>query len=120
MNTQATEPLTTKKCLPCEGLVDKCTPQEARRQLEGLTGWRLTSDGLRIRKDWKAKGFKSAIDFFNRVADLAESEGHHPDLHLEGYRNLWIEIWTHAVGGLTENDFILAAKIDLLPVEVKK
>ena len=52
-------------------------------------------------------------------AAIAEAEGHHPDLHLEGYRNLSIEIWTHAIGGLSENDFILAAKIDLLPVKVK-
>ena len=54
----------------------------------------------------------AGIDFFNKVAALAEDEGHHPDLHLEGYRNLSIAIWTHAAGGLTENDFILAAKID--------
>ena len=53
------------------------------------------------------------------AAELAEAEGHHPDLHLEGYRQVWIEIWTHAIGGLSENDFILAAKIDQLPVELK-
>ena len=56
----------------------------------------------------------AAIDFFNRVAELAEAENHHPDLHLEGYRHVAIEIWTHAIGGLSENDFILAAKIDQL------
>jgi len=52
------------------------------------------------------------------VAELAEQEGHHPDLHLERYRNVWIELWTHAIGGLSENDFILAAKIDLVPVKL--
>jgi 4a-hydroxytetrahydrobiopterin dehydratase len=57
--------------------------------------------------------------FFNSVADVAESEGHHPDLHIVGYRNVAIEIWTHAIGGLSDNDFILAAKIDQLPVELK-
>ena len=62
----------------------------------------------------------AGIKFFNAVAELAEDEGHHPDLHLEGYRNVWIELWTHAIGGLSENDFILAAKIDELPIEVKK
>ncbi len=61
----------------------------------------------------------AGIDFFARVANLAEAEGHHPDLHLEGYRKLWIEIWTHAIGGLSENDFILAAKIDRLPIETR-
>jgi pterin-4a-carbinolamine dehydratase len=50
---------------------------------------------------------------------VAENEGHHPDFHLQGYRNVWIELWTHAIGGLSENDFILAAKIDELPIAVK-
>ena len=62
----------------------------------------------------------AGIDFFNKVAALAEDEGHHPDLHLEGYRNLSIAIWTHAAGGLTENDFILAAKIDQIPVKLEE
>jgi 4a-hydroxytetrahydrobiopterin dehydratase len=53
------------------------------------------------------------------VAQLAEDENHHPDLHLESYRKLSIEIWTHAIGGLSENDFILAAKIDQLPIQLK-
>jgi 4a-hydroxytetrahydrobiopterin dehydratase len=83
-------------------------------QLAVLAGWRLTNDGRRIRKDWVVRNFAAGIDFFHRVAELAEQEGHHPDLHLEGYRNVWIEIWTHAIGGLSENDFILAAKIDRL------
>jgi 4a-hydroxytetrahydrobiopterin dehydratase len=62
----------------------------------------------------------AGIEFFNRVAALAEDEGHHPDLHLEGYRQLAIEIWTHAAGGLTENDFILAAKINEIPIQLKR
>ena len=53
------------------------------------------------------------------VAEVAEADGHHPDLHLEGYRNVSIELWTHAIGGLSENDFILAAKIDQLPIVLK-
>jgi 4a-hydroxytetrahydrobiopterin dehydratase len=82
-------------------------------------GWQLTHDGQRVRKDWQVRNFAAGIDFFRGVADLAEAENHHPDLHLENFRHLWIEIWTHAIGGLSENDFILAAKIDQLPVEVK-
>jgi 4a-hydroxytetrahydrobiopterin dehydratase len=62
----------------------------------------------------------AALDFFNRIGAIAEAEDHHPDLHVVGYRNVTIELWTHAVNGLTENDFILAAKIDQLPVELKK
>jgi 4a-hydroxytetrahydrobiopterin dehydratase len=65
------------------------------------------------------KHFQAAMDFFNRVAEVAEEDGHHPDLHLEGYRNVAIELWTHAIGGLSENDFILAAKIDQIPIEAK-
>jgi len=119
MNAQTAQQLTTRKCAPCEGGVEKYTPEDAARQLLDLSGWRLTHDGLRIRKDWVVKNFAAGMDFFRRVADLAEAEGHHPDLHLEGYRNVWIELWTHAIGGLSENDFILAAKIDALNVQTR-
>jgi 4a-hydroxytetrahydrobiopterin dehydratase len=119
MQTQTTDQLVAKKCAPCEGGVPPSTPEEAREQLQKLPGWRLTEDGQRIRKEWLAKNFMAAIDFFNRVAELAESEGHHPDLHLESYRKVAIELWTHAIGGLSENDFILAAKIDRLPIKLK-
>jgi 4a-hydroxytetrahydrobiopterin dehydratase len=111
--------LTTKKCLPCEGGVARYSLQEATAQLEHLPGWSLTDEGRRIRKDWLVKNFMAAIEFFNLVAKLAEQEGHHPDLHLEGYRNMSIELWTHAIGGLSENDFILAAKIDQLPIKTQ-
>ena len=59
------------------------------------------------------------MNFFNKVTEVAEEDGHHPDLHLAGYRSLSIELWTHAIGGLSENDFILAAKIDQIPIELK-
>ena len=59
-------------------------------------------------------------EVLQQVAQIAEADGHHPDLHLAGYRNVSMELWTHAIGGLSENDFILAAKIDQVPVEVKK
>ena len=61
----------------------------------------------------------AGMDFFRRVAEIAEADGHHPDLHLAGYRNVWIELWTHAIGGLSENDFILAAKIDQVPIDLR-
>ena len=119
MDIQTAGQLVTKKCRPCEGGVDACTLDEARDQLASLSGWHLTHDGQRIRKDWTVKHFMAAMDFFNRVAEVAEDDGHHPDLHVEGYRNVSIELWTHAIGGLSENDFILAAKIDELPVKLK-
>ncbi len=117
MQIHVQQQLVSKHCKPCEGGVSPCTLDESNAQLEQLGGWRITNDGKRIRKDWIVKDFMAALEFFNRVADLAEDEGHHPDLHIEGYRNAWIEIWTHAIGGLSENDFILAAKIDQLAVE---
>ena len=120
MQTQTAEQLTQKKCVPCEGGVPKYSPEEARRQLTNLAGWRLTHDGERIRKDWVVKNFMAGIEFFEQVAKVAEDDGHHPDLHLEGYRNVGIELYTHAIGGLSENDFILAAKIDALPIRLKK
>ena len=111
--------LTQKKCLPCEGGVDPCPLPEAQAQLDQLDGWYLTHDGQRIRKDWTVKHFMAGMRFFELVAQVAEQDGHHPDLHLSGYRHLSIEIWTHAIGGLSENDFILAAKIDQLPIELQ-
>lgn len=119
MSVQSPAELVKKKCLPCEGGVDPYSPEEAKSQLQQLNGWNLTHDGQRIRRDWKVKNFMAGIDFFNRCADLAEKDQHHPDLHIEGYRNVWVELWTHAIGGLSENDFILAAKIDQLPIETK-
>jgi 4a-hydroxytetrahydrobiopterin dehydratase len=120
METQTTEQLIQKKCVPCEGGVPKYSLEESRAQLATLEGWQLTHDGQRIRKNWVVKNFMAGIDFFNRVAQAAEGEGHHPDLHLEGYRNVGVELYTHAIGGLSENDFILAAKIDKLPITLKK
>lgn len=120
MQAQTTEELVAKKCKPCEGGVEPCTLDEAKSQLARLPGWYLTHDGQRIRKDWTVKNFMAGMNFFNQVAQVAEADGHHPDIHLWGYRNAWIELWTHAIGGLSENDFILAAKIDQIPVELKK
>jgi len=118
MQTQTPAELTQKKCLPCEGGVDPCPLNLAELQLQQLPGWHLTHEGQRIRKDWKVKNFMAGMEFFRHCAEVAESDGHHPDLHIEGYRNVSVELWTHAIGGLSENDFILAAKIDQLPVEL--
>jgi 4a-hydroxytetrahydrobiopterin dehydratase len=111
--------LVRRKCVPCEGGVPPLSPEEARAQVSHLQGWSISDDGKRIRRAWTVKNFMAGIDFFRQVAELAEAEGHHPDLHLEGYRKVGVEIWTHAIGGLSENDFILAAKIDELPIQSK-
>jgi 4a-hydroxytetrahydrobiopterin dehydratase len=115
----ATE-LTSKHCVACEGGIPPLAADEVRRYLEAVPDWKLASDGKRIRREWRVKDFLTVLDFFQRIGAIAEQEDHHPDLHVTGYRNVAVEISTHAVGGLTENDFILAAKIDRLPVELKK
>ena len=120
MAVQSSHELRAKRCVPCEGGVPAYTPEEARQQVQRLVGWQLVKGGQRIRKEWTVKNFLAGMEFFERVAKLAEDEQHHPDLHLEGYRDVAIEIWTHAIGGLSENDFILAAKIDELPIGLKK
>ena len=120
MKTATAEQLAAKRCVACEGGLEKCSVDDIQDQLHMLADWRLTHDGLRIRRDWQVKNFRAGIEFFGKVAELAESEGHHPDLHLESYRHVWIELWTHALGGLSQSDFILAAKIDRLPVRVAR
>jgi 4a-hydroxytetrahydrobiopterin dehydratase len=111
--------LTRKKCQPCEGGIPRMTPEEVGAHLPSVPQRKVLDDGIRIRREWVAKNFMAAMDFFNKVAAVAEEDGHHPDLHLVGYRNVAIELWTHAIGGLSENDFILAAKIDRIPIQTR-
>lgn len=118
--TATAEELKAKKCTPCEGGVPEIGIEEASRLLKELPGWELSGSGKKICREWTTKNFLSAMEFFQHVADLAEEEGHHPDLHLTGYRNATVELTTHAIGGLSENDFVLAAKINDLPIELKK
>lgn len=120
MHTATAAELSRQRCTPCEGGVPALSADQVTSLMPALPDWKLTGDGQRLRREWRVKDFAVALDFFNRVGQVAEQEDHHPDLHLVGYRNVAIEIWTHAVNGLTENDFILAAKIDKLPVELKQ
>lgn len=107
------------KCAPCEGGVPKLTAREAEQQNQQVDGWTILNGPDRITKSWKVKNFVAGMNFFQKVCELAEEEGHHPDLHLVGYRNVTIDIWTHAIDGLSINDFILAAKIDDLPIDLQ-
>lgn len=93
--------------------------EEATAQLKEVPGWELLSGPDRIRRTWVVQNFQAGMNFFKKVTEVAETQGHHPDLHLVGYRNVSIEIWTHAIQGLSLNDFILAAQIDELPIELK-
>jgi len=111
--------LTRKHCTPCEGGVPPLSPEQVRTYLASVPDWKLTTDQQRIRREYRVQDFSSALGFFQRVGQIAEEENHHPDLHLTNYRQVAIELWTHAIKGLSENDFILAAKIDQLPVALK-
>lgn len=103
--------LTEKKCVPCEGGVPPFDPSETEKYLKKVDNWNL--EGNKIHKIYHFADFTKTMDFVNKVAKLAESEGHHPDMHVS-YGSCKVILWTHAINGLSENDFILAAKIDRL------
>ncbi|MBI4010504.1 MAG: 4a-hydroxytetrahydrobiopterin dehydratase [Candidatus Aenigmarchaeota archaeon] len=102
--------LTKKHCVPCEGGVPPMSKEETEKYLKEVKGWQLV--GNKIEKDLKFRNFKKAMVFVNRVAGLAEKEGHHPDILVYSWNKVKLITYTHAIGGLSENDFILAAKID--------
>ena len=112
MSSSSAESLREKKCLPCEGGVPAIEGDEAVRYLEATPRWSLSDDKKSITRKVVCKHFVEAMDLLNKIAEVAESEQHHPDLHLTGYRNVMILLTTHAIGGLSENDYIVAAKID--------
>ncbi|GLT62556.1 hypothetical protein SLA2020_351850 [Shorea laevis] len=112
--------LSSKKCVPCNSKdMRPMTEQAANGLISQVAGWNLVNEGgiFKLNRSWKVKSFTKGLELFKLIADVAEAEGHHPDLHLVGWNNVTIEIWTHAVGGLTENDFILAAKINGLDLQ---
>jgi 4a-hydroxytetrahydrobiopterin dehydratase len=106
---------TQKKCVPCEGGTPKLTPAEAEAALRSLDGWDARQDFTQIHKHYRFKDFVTAMRFVNALAALAEDEGHHPDFSVQSWNTVDVTLWTHAIGGLSENDFIVAAKLDRLP-----
>lgn len=100
-------------CTSCEGEVAPLEKSAVVRLVTELTGWMLAKDARSIEKDIEFKNFDKAMDFVNLVADLAEFEGHHPDIDIR-YNKVKLVLATHSVGGLTNNDFILASKIDTI------
>jgi 4a-hydroxytetrahydrobiopterin dehydratase len=105
--------LSNKHCLPCEGGVSPLSRDEAGKLLGQLGDWELAEDAKEIRKTFRFKDFHQTMAFVNAVAWIAHQEDHHPDLEV-GYSRCLIRYSTHAIGGLSENDFICAAKIDAL------
>eukprot|EP00210_Caulerpa_lentillifera_P007960 g7599.t1 len=117
---EETTELKSKRCIPCEGSVPPLSEQEIDRFSNQVPGWQVIKgeDGMhRIRLEWKVRNFKCGLQLFERIGEIAESEKHHPDLHLVSYNKIAVELHTHSIGGLTENDFIVAAKINDLEIE---
>ena len=105
--------LLDKKCVPCEGGTMPLTIQASEALMKEVEGWNLSPDAKKITRDFTYKDFAEALAFTNAVGAIAEAEGHHPDIALSWGR-VGITLSTHSIGGLSENDFILAAKIDKL------
>ena len=106
-------PLAERKCVRCEPGTPQLEPPAVEALSAKVPGWQVTrvDDHPVLTRTYKFKGFMPGVDLVNRIAVIAEEEGHHPDVRL-GWGYLTVELWTHAAGGLTENDFILAAKVD--------
>ena len=106
--------LTDKKCIPCEGGVIPFDISEIHKYQKKVDGWNIIKNNTEVyllEKNFKFKDFKDSQDFVNQVGTISEREGHHPDIYF-GWGYAKINITTHAIKGLSENDFILAAKID--------
>lgn len=103
--------LSKKKCVPCEAGGEPLEVEEIKKLLPQISGeWKLNEAG-HIFRQFKFQDFKEAVSFVNKVADITESEGHHPDIKIN-YNRVTLELWTHAAKGLHENDFIVASKIE--------
>lgn len=106
--------LSKRKCIPCEDKnLKPFDREEAVKFVSEVSGWNLDEEAKMITKEYKFKGFVEAIDFVREIADIAEMENHHPDIHIY-YDKVILELWTHSINGLSENDFIVASKIDAI------
>lgn len=102
--------LKKKKCIPCEGDTKPMSAAEAKKYLKFAKDWELSDNKIYLNK--KFKDFKAALKFINAVGKIAEQQGHHPDILLYSWNNIKLTLNTHAIGGLSINDFIMAAKIN--------
>jgi 4a-hydroxytetrahydrobiopterin dehydratase len=111
--TQApSKDLARQHCEPCDAKTPRIGRAEAERLRLSIPAWRLKGGATRLVQEWTLKDFRAALAFADEIGRIAEEEGHHPDLHLTDYKRLRVELSTHAIGGLSRNDFVLAAKID--------
>lgn len=107
--------LAKKKCVPCQIGAPVLSRQQAEEFLKQVSGWSLSEDAKKISKTFEFRDFVSAMKFLNKVAELAEKEGHHPDFCVS-YSKITFTLFTHKINGLQENDFILAAKIGKIKI----
>jgi 4a-hydroxytetrahydrobiopterin dehydratase len=105
--------LTSKHCVPCEGGVESIDLETAGQMLADLPGWELSDDGKMISRRFEFRGFLGTMSFINAMAWLVNKENHHPDFSA-GYNHCLVGFTTHAIDGLSENDFICAAKVNAL------
>ena len=107
--------LSESKCVPCEGGVPALTREESQQQVRKLAlGWKLDESSTSLRREFRFENFYRTMSFVNAIAHIANTEDHHPDLEV-GYNYCRVRYSTHAIKGLSQNDFICAAKIDRLP-----
>lgn len=104
----------SKKCVPCEGGVEPHNQEKVNEYLLAVPGWQVNADYKQISQEFILKDFKAALNFINKIGDIAENEGHHPNIELFSWNHVKIVLYTHAIGGLSDNDFIMAAKINQL------
>jgi 4a-hydroxytetrahydrobiopterin dehydratase len=100
-------------CVPCEGGIAPLSKADADEAMKHIPGWVLRADGKEISREFLFKDFKEAMEFVNKVADLAEQEGHHPDIHVF-WNKVRLDLSTHSIGGLSTNDFIVATHINTI------
>jgi 4a-hydroxytetrahydrobiopterin dehydratase len=105
--------LSKRKCKPCEGGIPSLNGKEIAEFKKNISADWIVMENSKIKKEYLFVNYQHTMDFVNKVAALAEEEGHHPVMHVY-YAKVEIELWTHAINGLSENDFIMAAKIDKL------
>lgn len=108
--------LANKKCVPCEGGVDPLKGEQIAEYFQALTGWQVIEEKY-LTKEYQCKDFAEALAFVNAIGAVAEEEGHHPDINLHSWNKVVLTLSTHAISGLSINDFILAAKIDAMKKE---
>jgi len=104
--------LESKRCVPCEGGVPRLNAEEVSKLLLQVGPWEANANSTKIERPFSFPDFVTAMRFVNAVAEVSEAEQHHPDIFVHQYNRVRITLWTHAIAGLSENDFILAAKID--------